>query len=253
MTDNEFQLLIEVWIGLGVLVFIALQFIAAPYGRYISSKWGPTMPNKAGWVVMELPALLICPVIFFLGDGDKNDYLYFFVALWLLHYTHRTLIFPFKTQSTGKQIPIVTVLFGIIFNLMNGMICGYYFGHLSPYYPDDYFTQEVFIIGFIGFFAGMVVNISSDYKLISLRNNSSAQNYQIPQGGLFNYISSPNLVGEIIQWCSFALMVFALPAVSFAVWTIANLLPRVFRNHRWYQQQFDDYPKERKALIPFVL
>jgi nucleoside-diphosphate-sugar epimerase len=32
-----------------------------------------------------------------------------------------------------------------------------------------------------------------------------------------------------------------------------NLIPRALDNHRWYKQQFVDYPANRKALIPFLI
>jgi len=43
---------------------------------------------------------------------------------------------------------------------------------------------------------------------------------------------------------------WSLPALSFAIWTAANLGPRARTHHRWYQQTFADYPPERRALIP---
>jgi 3-oxo-5-alpha-steroid 4-dehydrogenase 1 len=32
----------------------------------------------------------------------------------------------------------------------------------------------------------------------------------------------------------------------------ANLAPRAWSHHRWYHEQFSEYPLERKALIPGV-
>ncbi|MGL5956334.1 MAG: 3-oxo-5-alpha-steroid 4-dehydrogenase, partial [Brevinema sp.] len=40
---------------------------------------------------------------------------------------------------------------------------------------------------------------------------------------------------------------------AFFLWTVANLLPRALTSHRWYLDHFPDYPKDRKALIPFLL
>lgn len=37
------------------------------------------------------------------------------------------------------------------------------------------------------------------------------------------------------------------------VWTAVNLVPRALAHHRWYREHFEDYPRQRKALIPFVL
>jgi hypothetical protein len=46
---------------------------------------------------------------------------------------------------------------------------------------------------------------------------------------------------------------WSVAGLSFAVFTAANLIPRAVSNHRWYLQTFSDYPKDRKAVIPFLL
>jgi len=66
-------------------------------------------------------------------------------------------------------------------------------------------------------------------------------------------VSCPNLFGEIVEWSGFAMMCWNLPALSFAIWTAANLIPRAISHHRWYRQRFADYPAARKAVIPFIL
>ena len=50
-----------------------------------------------------------------------------------------------------------------------------------------------------------------------------------------------------------AIATWSLAPVAFAIWTTANLAPRALSNHRWYRQQFPDYPSERRALVPYVL
>ena len=41
--------------------------------------------------------------------------------------------------------------------------------------------------------------------------------------------------------------------LAFAVFTIANLAPRAISIHKWYRKNFPDYPRKRKAIIPFIL
>ena len=53
---------------------------------------------------------------------------------------------------------------------------------------------------------------------------------------MFNYISCPNHFGEIIEWFGFAIMTWSLPGLSFAIWTVCNLLPRAIHHHAWYKQ-----------------
>ena len=77
--------------------------------------------------------------------------------------------------------------------------------------------------------------------------------YRIPRGGLFRWVSCPNYLGEIVEWCGWAIATWSPAGAMFAAWTIANLLPRALSNHRWCRARFPDYPSERKALIPGLL
>jgi 3-oxo-5-alpha-steroid 4-dehydrogenase len=65
-------------------------------------------------------------------------------------------------------------------------------------------------------------------------------------------VSGANYFGEIVEWCGYALAAQSLPATAFAVFTFANTAPRAWRHHQWYQEKFDDYPKNRWAVIPFL-
>jgi 3-oxo-5-alpha-steroid 4-dehydrogenase 1 len=54
------------------------------------------------------------------------------------------------------------------------------------------------------------------------------------------------------MWAGFALFTWGLPGVFILAVSIANLAPRALANHRWYLERFADYPRERRALIPWV-
>ncbi|MGK0384864.1 MAG: steroid 5-alpha reductase family enzyme [Bacteroidia bacterium] len=107
------------------------------------------------------------------------------------------------------------------------------------------------MIGLPLFAAGFAINFWSDEILMNLRKPSETS-YVIPRDGLFKYVSAPNLLGEIIEWTGFAILAWSLPAASFAIWTFANLVPRAIAHHKFYLQKFSDYPKERKAVFPFL-
>jgi steroid 5-alpha reductase family enzyme len=173
------------------------------------------------------------------------------MSLWTLHYLNRSVIFPFRTRTEGKQMPVSIVFSAIFFNLINAPINGYYFLHFAQYSELNCLTWN-FLLGFFLFFAGVYINNKSDTMLINLRQPGQT-GYTIPLGFLFNYISCPNLFGEMIEWLGFALMAWHLPALSFFVWTVCNLLPRAVSHHKWYKEKFPEYPKERKAVIPFLI
>lgn len=249
MEELYFNKWVFVWVGIALIAFIVSRVITAPYGRHSSSKWGFMIPNRWGWVLMELPALLLCPALYFL-NGNINPTASFLVFLWVFHYMHRTFIFPFKIRTSGKKMPITIALLAVFFNAGNGFFNGYWLGHYATY-PPDYMSSRPFVIGLILFILGMYVNLKSDYYLISLRK-AGETSYKIPKGGWFQYISCPNHFGEMLEWLGFAIIAGSLPAWSFFIWTAANLIPRALSHHKWYKKTFEDYPKNRKAIIPHL-
>lgn len=148
-------------------------------------------------------------------------------------------------------MPVVIVLSAIFFNLVNGSLIGYYFTHFANY-PDWWLQDFRFIFGAAIFMIGLFINWKSDNMLIQLRRPNETH-YVIPRGWLFDYISCPNLFGELIEWLGFAILCWNLPALCFFVWTFANLVPRAISHHKWYKDKFNDYPVGRKAVVPFVV
>jgi 3-oxo-5-alpha-steroid 4-dehydrogenase 1 len=248
---SSFQLMIYAWIALAVIVFFVLGHIKAPYGRHFSEKWGPTISNRWGWLIMEMPVLLMLSGVllpFFHSLGSPS---WVMLGLFGIHYLNRALIFPFRLRTKGKKMPWLIVGSGVFFNLVNGFFLGYYFAHYARY-GSSWFANTRFILGIIIFFIGIFVNWKSDGMLIHLRKTDDIR-YVIPKNWLFEYISCPNLFGELIEWLGFALLCWNLPAFGFFCWTIANLVPRALAHHNWYKQEFSDYPVRRFAIIPYIL
>lgn len=203
-------------------------------------------------MVMELPSLLIMSYYLITGPFSFTNYSWILFLFWMAHYTHRTLIYPFRIKSTPKKMPLLIVLNAILFNVMNAGLNGYYLAYLSENcYTTEWLNSWHFIAGVLLFFTGAFINIKSDTVLIRLRGVGET-GYKIPNGFLFDYVSSPNLFGEIIEWSGFALMAWNLPALTFMVWTFANLVPRAKNHHDWYLRNFDNYPKQRKIVFPFL-
>jgi protein-S-isoprenylcysteine O-methyltransferase Ste14 len=239
-----FQLTV-LWIIIGLIIFPINLIYKAPYGRHTSKKWGISIDNKLGWIIMELPALLVCPAIYFYFKIDF-DISIMFICLWIIHYFNRTIIFPFRIKTKGKKMPLAIVLSAFFFNIVNGLINGYFLSNINLH------SVSIFLItGFLLFVLGLYINISSDNKLINLRKIKKG--YFIPKGGLFKYISCPNFFGEILEWFGFALMTFNIGSLSFFIWTCCNLIPRALAHHTWYKNKFNEYPKERKAILPFLI
>lgn len=252
MKESLFYNLVLVWIALACIIFLILLFVTAPYGRHTTTKWGITIPNRIGWVLMEAPALILFLYFIFSGTSDKNTVLLIITALFSLHYINRSLIYPFRIHTRGKRMPLLITLMAIAFNTVNAAFNGYYLGTLQDQYGAGWLTDPRFLLGGLLFLTGMAVNLWSDEKLILLRKNGTGS-YQIPYGGLFNRISCPNFFGEIVEWLGFAILCWSIPALSFFIWTFCNLVPRALDHHKWYKTHFPDYPPNRKAVFPYLL
>ena len=147
-------------------------------------------------------------------------------------------------------MPLIIVGSAIFFNCMNAGLNGYFLAHFESYGLDSFY-QWNFILGIVLFIVGFIINQKSDHLLIHLRKPGETS-YNIPTGFLFKYVSCPNLFGELVQWTGFVIIAWNLPALSFLIWTAANLIPRALGHHKWYKKYFTEYPKNRKAMIPGI-
>jgi hypothetical protein len=231
--------------------FVALFFVTAPYGRHTRQGWGPKVSHRIGWMVMESPAAVVFAAFFLLGSAPHNLTSFIFLGMWEAHYLQRAFIYPFRLADGRKTMPVLIPLMSFVFNAGNAYINGRYLFSLSGGYPLTWLADPRFIAGLGLFVAGYATNRWADRILFRLRK-TGVSGYKIPFWGLFEWVSCPNYLGEIIEWTGWAIATWSLPGLSFAIWTFANLAPRARAHHAWYRSSFPDYPKDRKALIPGV-
>ena len=242
-----------VWavIGLAIVTFVYLLRVTAPLGRhYTGTGWGPHISNRIGWVVMELPTTAIFLLVYFTGDSARQIVPLVFLAMWQGHYLHRTFVYPFRTRTGGKKIPVAVITSGFVFNSLNAYVNARFISSIGEY-DIAWLSDPRFMVGATIFLLGVILNMRSDNILLRLRQ-SGGRGYSIPRGGPFRYVSCPNYLGEIIEWAGWALATWSLAGFAFFLYTTANLAPRARSNHLWYRERFADYPVTRKALIPGI-
>lgn len=76
----------------------------------------------------------------------------------------------------------------------------------------------------------------------------------IPRGGLFECLSAPHFVAEILIYVSMGLV--ALENWSFwlgpVLFTFTNQALMINETHNWYVSKFSNYPKNRYRYIPYI-
>uniref|UniRef100_A0A7C9AD78 Steroid 5-alpha-reductase DET2 n=1 Tax=Opuntia streptacantha TaxID=393608 RepID=A0A7C9AD78_OPUST len=240
---------------IGPPTLIALQFIQAPYGRHRRSGWGPTIPPWLAWFLMESPTVFFSLLIYSFGQFALSFQSLSLLSVFLLHYIHRTCIYPLRLRrrntKTASAFPISVAAMAFAFNLLNSYVQSRWISHYADYGAEGRWFWWRFAAGLAVFLAGMVVNVTSDLTLVRLKAEGGG--YKIPKGGMFELVSCPNYLGEMVEWLGWAIMSWSWAGLGFFLYTCSNLVPRAIGNHKWYLEKFkEDYPSHRKAVIPFL-
>ena len=145
---------------------------------------------------------------------------------------------------------------GIVFNVLNGMMQAGGLFYFAPegLYADGwaYWLRPNALPGALLFFAGMFINLHSDYVVRHLRKPGDTKHY-LPAKGLYRYVTSANYFGELVEWTGFAILTASPAAWVFVWWTFANLVPRADAIYRYYREEFgDEAVGKRKRIIPCI-
>ncbi|MBP5336569.1 MAG: DUF1295 domain-containing protein [Bacteroidales bacterium] len=249
-----FYVFLLVMAVLAVVVFISLYHVDAGYGKFYGPKWGPSLNNRLGWILMEAPVFVAMLLLWWLSDRRADGVRLVFLLLFELHYFHRSFVFPLQIRGRSRM-PVSIVLMGVLFNTLNALMQGGWIFYFSPAdaYPASWLTSLPFLTGTLLFFAGMAVNIHSDSVIRHLRKPGDTAHY-LPKAGMFRYVTSANYFGEFVEWVGFAILTWSWSGAVFALWTFANLAPRAARIYELYSREFPDELDTHKTrrILPFI-
>lgn len=238
-------------IALGLVTFVYLRFFPAAYGRHGTDRRRFCVSNRAGWIIMEFPAVFLFLAIFAMGSQATSGPAWCLAAIWMAHYAYRSLVYPFRIAYVPKRMPLEIASAGFLFQSLNAYLNARWISELNAY-KWSWFSDWRFVVGSFFFFMALSLTLRSDEIVLKLKKDSPDR-YQIPRGGLFRWVSSPNYLCEIVEWGAWALLTWSISGLAFFLYVIANLAPRAIAHHRWYHERFTDYPQNRKALIPGIL
>lgn len=246
---------------LGPLTFVALKFFQLPYGRHHRLGWGFTVSPPLAWFLFETPSILLPLLLFPLGQHFTNLKALLLMSPYLLHYFHRTCIYPLRVyHSTTQQntkttsaVSVSMVLLAFMLQVLNTYLQTRWVSHYKhDYNSDGGLFWWKFFGGLVVFLWGMRINMWADTVLLGLKREGGG--YKVPRGGWFELVSCPNYFGEMVEWLGWAVMTWSWAGFSFFLFTCSNLVPRACAHHKWYLKKFgEDYPNNRKAVIPFFI
>lgn len=122
----------------GVVFPATLGLVSAPYGRHGAGSTnaflsGCKLPPRAAWMLMESPTLIAFALFYYYGliqtVGLAERLLY---SCFLLHYIHRSLIFPLRMKA-GAPMPLFVMLSALSYCSWNGLMQAAYFLRVARY------------------------------------------------------------------------------------------------------------------------
>ncbi|XP_057784142.1 polyprenol reductase 2-like isoform X2 [Salvia miltiorrhiza] len=126
-----------------------------------------------------------------------------------------------------------------------------FWGHVYPLLQLKWYEW----IGAAFFLWGWIHQLRCHAILGSIRENGhKVDEYAIPEGDWFEYVSSPHYLAEFVIYGG---LVIASGFYDITIWlvfvfVVANLSLAAGETHKWYIHKFDNYPRNRYAIIPFI-
>ena len=256
--NTTYDILLIVAFLYAILIGIGSRKGTATYGgRFGTKSKGVKFSPNMGWFLMEVPALLVFPIFFFMGDNWNQPVALFLGGLWMFHYMNRAVITPMLIRvapGTQSSFNITVVVAGwatlALHSYLNGSFISQYGSHL---HMEEWFSDPRFIAGLMIYICGFTINVKSDAILRNLRSkNQSADEprYKIPYGGLFKYVTCPQYFGEILSFLGFTIMTWGLGFLYIFAVTFLNLVPRAKDTHALVPQTISRLPQRAQNDLP---
>lgn len=170
----------------------------------------------------------------------------------LLHYLKRELETIFVHRFSADTMPLMNIFknsthYWIFFGVFNM----YFFLH-PKYTPPAWATKEMNIGFGVLFVIFELLNLKAHLILKNLRKPGTTQR-GIPKGWGFGLVSCANYFYEACAWTVFAIQAQVLGAYFFLACSAYQMAVWAIKKHKRYRKEFPDYPKNRKAMFPFIL
>lgn len=234
--------------SIAMMVFVTFKTI--PYGKTYTrgqSLLGVELRDRLAVILINLPG----PIIFLYAQlyYPNGDVLSVPSLVYLAHYVHRALIYPWFRSSQSKPWPLESVLYFAVTNFVLGIT----FARALIFGGTKHPIWLQLILGAACVCFAIVAGIH-DYYLCSLRKAGDT-GYQIPKGLLFTWISGPNYLMELLEWLAYLpFLPFGFYMVVCAIWLLVNITGRAEANHDAYVKRLfkSKYPEDRCSYIPFI-
>ncbi|EMD31292.1 hypothetical protein CERSUDRAFT_119845 [Gelatoporia subvermispora B] len=227
---------------------------------------GPQISWRTVFLVEYGGPLVIHPLIYhfpevFYGGPVKHSLLQKYVyALVMLHFAKRELETVYVHRFSHGTMPLRNIFKNSAhYHLFSGLFLAY------AVYSPTYSARSLYLLGsprsdpkFLLACSALwlFAEISNGITHWTLRNlrPEGTKKRAIPYGYGFSLVSCPNYFFEVLAWVAVAAMTGSYVAWFFVALSTYQMAAWALKKHRNYKKEFGgQYPRGRKAMIPFIL
>lgn len=172
------------------------------------------------------------------------------------HYAKRLLETKYIHRFSHGTMPIANIFKNSTYYWGFAAWMSYFINH--PQYTSPSYGEFQIYTGLAMFIFCELGNLSIHLAFKNLRPAGSTKR-QIPRPTanpftlLFSLVSCPNYTYEVGIWIAFAIMTQTAVGVLFATVGFLQMAQWALGKHRNYKREFPEYPRSRKAIVPFLL
>ncbi|KJA25021.1 hypothetical protein HYPSUDRAFT_37922 [Hypholoma sublateritium FD-334 SS-4] len=227
---------------------------------------GPQISWRTVFLVEYAGPLLIHPLFYYFpkvwyGQDVQHSALQTYIfAFVMLHFTKRELETVFVHRFSSATMPWFNIVKNSShYHLLSGVLLA------ADVYRPKFSATSTYIIGtvrsndkFLWICAGLwafaeLSNLHTHLTVRALRPAGSRKR-GIPYGYGFNLVSFPNYFFETLAWSVICVMTGSVGALIFTVVAAGQMAIWAIKKHKNYKKEFGkEYPRGRKAMIPFIL
>jgi very-long-chain enoyl-CoA reductase len=217
----------------------------------LSSGPGPRLHNVVSY---SLALIMFLTVGLWRQGGAPTAGWLLIAALWSVHFARRALESAWLHVYSQPRVPWTDAVTEYVYYWGFAAWISWTTAGEGYALPDSTFLS----LGAAVFATGELGNAYCHRMLRALRPSRTVER-RIPSGFLFEWISCPHYLFEILTWVGFALATGVWGSVAFLFLGMAILASWARKRHQAYHLHFDGkdgrerYPPERRALIPYVL
>ncbi|XP_062187835.1 uncharacterized protein LOC133891129 isoform X2 [Phragmites australis] len=225
--------------------------VAASGKQQRQQRGGTVLPSRDGMLVAYAPAFVAAAASFAVPGAVEGARAQLLSAALAGHFLKRLLEVLFVHRYSGNMPLATAVTISSSYLLSTATMI--YAQHLSRGLPDP--PVDLLYPGVLVFAIGLAGNFYHHYLLSRLRADGGGDDkgYKMPRGGMFELVTCPHYLFEIIGFFGFAMIAQTVYALAVASGTAAYLAGRSCATRRWYESKFEGFPERIKALVPYVL